>query len=71
MRVNIMELREVTNKLLDYLAAQGHQSIEIPDDYYWCIPPDQRYDALRDPDLSQLGLGQLTDDWKAPGAATA
>jgi len=64
MRVNIRHLQAVTNRLLDHLAAQGYLSIEIPDDYYWSIPAEQRYDALRDPDPSQFGLGQLTDDWK-------
>lgn len=62
MRIPLAQLRQVTNQLYDHLEAQGHSSVEIPHDYYWEIPKEQRCDVYRDP--AGLTMGQTSDDWE-------
>lgn len=61
MRISIAELRHVTNQLYDHLETQGLSSVDIPNDYYWEIPKEQRRDIYRDP--TGLTTGQTSDDW--------
>jgi len=60
-KVSIEELREISNRLLDHVESLGVKEVDLSQDYYWTLPPDQLYDpALTVPNPS---LGQLTDDW--------
>jgi hypothetical protein len=61
MRIEISDLRAVSEKLILHLEEQGIGSLEIPVDYYWNISKEQIYDPYREP--SHLDMGQLTDDW--------
>lgn len=61
MRVNISDLRRVSEKLFSHLEQNGHSSVEISADYYWIIPEERRYDPYNEP--TDFSLGQLTDDW--------
>ena len=61
MRVNISDLRTVSEKLFSHFEQNGHSSVEIPNDYYWIIPEVRRYDPVNEP--ADFSLGQLTEDW--------
>lgn len=61
MRVTTDELRRAAHALLNHLEESGHSVVEIDDDYYWSVAPEQRYDAYKQPD--DLSIGQLSDDW--------
>ena len=62
MRVTLEDLRRVTDRLYDHLAAQGHQVLEVPDVYYWSIPRDQRVNRYEQP--TELTIGQTSEDWE-------
>ena len=62
MRVEIKDLRVACDRVLTHLEDEGIDFVEIPYDYYWILPEAQRYDVNSDPDVSQLVLGQLSDD---------
>jgi hypothetical protein len=62
MRIEISELRRIANLLLDHVQSLGADTIEVEHDYYWEIHAKELYDPYRDP--SDLGMGQLTEDWK-------
>lgn len=62
MRIPLAELRRITNQLYDHLEAQGLSSVEVPNDYYWEIPKEQRRDVYRDP--VGFTTGQTSDDWE-------
>ena len=64
MKITSSELRKLTSILLDYLENNGLNNIEIMDDFYWAIPVDDLYDPLKDPDISKLTLGKLTDEYE-------
>jgi len=60
-KIEVRELRKITDLLLEHVESLGVTQVNLEDDYYWTIPTDQRYDPSRTsvtPDL-----GQLTDDW--------
>jgi hypothetical protein len=61
MKINLQELRAVMDTLLTHLERQDIEGIEIPVDYYWNIPKDQKYDVYNEP--GKLDVGQLSDDW--------
>lgn len=61
MRINVRDLRTVSNRLFDHLESLGEHGIEVDQDYYWVIAESQLYDPTRSP--SDFVLGQLTDDW--------
>lgn len=61
MRIKISDVRNVTNKLFDYLEEAGHHIVEIDMDYYWEVEEEQRYVPMDEPTL--YSVGQLTDDW--------
>ncbi len=62
MKIPVTELRALTNRLLDDLEQQGHQVVDLSDDYYWDIGKNELYDPSKDPE--ELSLGQLTHDWE-------
>lgn len=61
MKVDTATLRKLSEKLLSHLEQRGYGAVELPADYYWHIPKEQRYDMNRQP--SDLSIGQLSDDW--------
>lgn len=61
MRITTGELRRAAELLLTHLEQQGQSAVEIEQDYYWSIAPEQRYDAYNQP--GELSMGQLSDDW--------
>ena len=61
MRIDVGELRRAANILLDHLEATGRGNIDIQNDYYWSIDPEQRYNVYAQP--TDLSVGQITDDW--------
>lgn len=60
MDVHIKELRAVADKLFRHLLESGHETIDLPQDLYWSIPKEARYDPYSQP--TELTLGQLSDD---------
>ncbi len=60
MTLSIAELRQVANRLIDYVEANGTTEIPLRADYYWVIPREQRIDATKEP--ATFTLGQLSDD---------
>lgn len=63
-KINIPELRKITNILLDHIQEMGGDSVDLPVDYYWHIPDEQIYNPNEDTDPSSFTIGQLTDDWQ-------
>lgn len=61
MEIEISKLRDVTDRLLSHVEQLGHQSVEIPYDYYWDIQAPARYDFTKKP--GEPTVGQLYDDW--------
>lgn len=61
MRITTEELRKAMEALLSHLERSGHATVDLDQDYYWSITPEQRYDPYSEP--KQLSIGQLTDDW--------
>ncbi|MFO0961200.1 MAG: hypothetical protein U0800_27785 [Isosphaeraceae bacterium] len=61
MQISTEELIKATEALLVHLRAGGREALEIPHDFYWFVPTDQRYDAYKEP--AGLTVGQLSDDW--------
>ena len=62
MEVSVLKLRTITDKLIFHLESLGLESITIEEDFYWNLPPEEKYDVLKDPD--NIDIGQLTDDWE-------
>ena len=60
MRIYLHDLKQLSEKLLAHLEATEQLSFDIEDDYYWDIPPAQRYDVGRDP--TSMTIGQLSHD---------
>lgn len=61
-RINVDDLRTVTNRLFDHLDSLGERTVELDQDYYWIIGEQELYDPTRKP--TDFVLGQLTDDWR-------
>lgn len=62
MRIAIDDLRKAADLILNQLAQEGMNEIELTKDYYWSIPAKQKYDPYAQP--VELTLGQLSEDWK-------
>lgn len=60
LRVELSDLRKGLDAVVSHLENRGIESVEISDDYYWDISPDQMYNPLEDP--TSFELGQLTHD---------
>lgn len=61
MHVSVADLRKVTNCLFDHLDSIGISEVDIPGDFYWDIPKQERRDVYKDP--TGLTTGQFSDDW--------
>lgn len=57
--VSIGDLRAATQVLLDHLEARHGPEIELSQDYFWCVPIDERYDFSTQP--TKLAVGQLSE----------
>jgi hypothetical protein len=68
MRITTEELRKATHSLLSHLEKSGHTTVDVDQDFYWSIAPEQRYDPYTEP--KELSMGQLTDDWEEVLAVT-
>lgn len=63
MHVSLPELRRVFDVLIDHLeAVTKNDSVVLDKDYFWSIPPDERYDVYNTP--ADLTIGQLSDSWE-------
>jgi phosphorylcholine metabolism protein LicD len=63
MRVNISELKAISELLLDYIQMTEAEDIDITHDYYWFISQEKIYNPYSIPDSSDLSLGQLSEDY--------
>jgi hypothetical protein len=61
-KISTAELRRLTELLFAHLEKTGNSIIELPDDYYWKVPDDQRYVIDTEPKV--LNIGQLSFDLK-------
>jgi hypothetical protein len=61
MQISVAELRAVCEQLLDHLHELGIETVDLPHDFYWEIPEEQRYDRGAVPD--DLVSGRLSNDW--------
>jgi hypothetical protein len=61
MKVSVQELQRAASILLKHLEETGQNVLEIPEDFYWDVPADRRYEQYNEP--KQLTVGQLSDDW--------
>ncbi|CAG0978663.1 hypothetical protein ANRL4_01731 [Anaerolineae bacterium] len=64
MKLPLTDLRVLSQKLLDYLEAQGHETLDLSQEYYWHIPKEAKYDQPVPPSPEVLSLGQLSFDWE-------
>ncbi len=62
MNVELVKLREITNRLFKHLEDAGYSSVKISEASYWSIPKDELYDPYNEP--SELTLGVLEEDWE-------
>lgn len=63
MTVSLSRLRQVVDRLLDEIAARnGGDEVEVTEDLYWVLDPDQLFDPYESPAPERLTLGQLSDD---------
>lgn len=60
MEIEVAKLRKITNDLLLRLEQDGTTTVELSSDYYWHIPPEQRYDSYDEP--HEFTMGQLSED---------
>jgi len=65
-KVKVIELRAIADRLFAYLEETGRNEFEVSDDYYWAISKEEVYDPSKDP--KDLTIGQLSDDWNELGA---
>jgi hypothetical protein len=63
MKLEISELRGMSNQLFDYLEETGQTSIELDADYYWTITKDDLYNPYEQP--KRIYLGQLYSDYES------
>ena len=63
MRIQISELKKLSEKLLNYISDSGHEFVDISNDFYWHIDKTKIYDPYSEPNSSDCTLGQLSDDW--------
>lgn len=63
MEIDLVQLREIVNRLLDHaIETRGVKRCELKDNYYWSVPESSLYDVDNKP--PQLEVGSLIDDWK-------
>ena len=62
MKIETVQLRTIAEFLFDYLEDMGISYVDIPQELYWNILPEAKYDPYNRP--SQFTIGQLTEDWQ-------
>ena len=60
MNIRVVDIRNAAHRLFEYMEESGRSTVDVPWDYYWCIPRDARYDPTETP--SEFTIGQLSDD---------
>lgn len=60
--VSLEDIEKAVQLLLRHLKEQQITHAEIPEDYYWDIPDEDRYEPAKTP--TDLSLGQLSEDWE-------
>ncbi len=63
MTISTTELRNIFDRLVTKLEAEGHQTIELTQDYYWDIQAPARYKMYETP--GNPSIGQLSDEWSS------
>jgi hypothetical protein len=58
--VRIEELRRAANLIIDHLEEIGVTFVDIDEDHYWDISPENLYQVYEQP--AALSIGQLSDD---------
>lgn len=58
--ITISDLKKISSKLFKHLELLNIDKIKIAHDYYWYIPPEEKYKPEKNP--KDLSLGQLSDD---------
>ena len=63
LEIETSKLRKIVNDILSHVEHNlGHSVIRLPEEYYWQVSGEDRYDLTKvDPDF---GLGNLWDDWE-------
>lgn len=61
MVVDLQTVEIAFEKILQHMKECGIRSVVIDSDFYWFIPPDERYDKYDKPKI--FTIGQLTSDW--------
>ena len=61
MKIDISQLKEITNRILDQLSDENANEVDLSEDDYWEIPQEQRYNLLETP--QGFTVGKLSDDW--------
>ncbi len=59
--VHLDEIEKAIHLVIEHLNNQHIAVAELPEDYYWEISEEQRYDPAQNP--KDLSLGQLSEDW--------
>ena len=60
--VRLDEIEKAIHLVIEHLKKQHIVVAELPEDYYWEISEEQRYDPAQNP--NDLSLGQLSEDWE-------
>lgn len=61
--VRIEVLREVTNRIFDFIERDlGKSTVDLSHNFYWSIPDDVRYKVEQSPGKDELVNGSLVDD---------
>jgi len=61
MRIELTDLRKMFEVLAVHMDKTGQSSVEVAEDFYWEISPEERYNPYSEP--GQFSLGQLSSDW--------
>lgn len=63
LEIETSKLRKIVNDILHHVEhGLGHSVIRLPEELYWQVSDEDRYDLTKvDPDF---GLGNLRDDWE-------
>jgi hypothetical protein len=62
MNIDIKTLEEASKIIFAHLKEAQVNSVELDQDFYWDVSPEQRYNPYQNPD--NLSLGQLSSDWE-------
>jgi len=62
MKIDIENLRTISNLLFDHLKKNGFNNILINEDHYWNIPKEKRYDTYEKP--TDFKQGRLSHDYE-------